>query len=92
MSAYRAEELKAFLDTKVLEYNQPGFIENDPIVIPHAYSLKEDIEITAFWASMLAWGQRITIINKCKELFESHLHSLRKQLIRLTDRVQRFCR
>lgn len=69
MSAYRADELKAFLNHKVDEYNQPGFIENDPIVIPHAYSLKEDIEITAFWASVLAWGQRVTIINKCKELF-----------------------
>lgn len=70
MSAFRPEELKRFLDAKVEEYNQPGFIEDDPIVIPHAYQSKEDIEITAFWASMLAWGQRKTIINKCQALFE----------------------
>jgi len=69
MSAYRTDELKSFLDKKVNEYNQPGFIKDDPIVIPHSYSKKEDIEITGFWASMLAWGQRKTIINKCKELF-----------------------
>jgi uncharacterized protein (TIGR02757 family) len=70
MSAYRSDELKAFLDAKVDEYNRPGFIKDDPICIPHAFSRKEDIEITGFWAAMLAWGQRITIINKCKELFE----------------------
>lgn len=64
------DQLKDFLDTKVEEYNKPGFIENDPIVIPHQYSKKQDIEITGFWASMLAWGQRKTIINKCKELFQ----------------------
>lgn len=70
MPAYQPEELKRFLDAKVEEYNRIDFIENDPIVIPHAYTKKEDIEITAFWASMLAWGQRKTIINKCNALFE----------------------
>ena len=64
------EELADFLDSKVEEYNQPYFIENDPISIPHGYSLKQDIEITGFWVSMMAWGQRKTIINKAKELFE----------------------
>lgn len=63
-------ELADFLNEKVEQYNQPGFIENDPIVIPHSYSKKEDIEITGFWASVLAWGQRVTIINKCRALFE----------------------
>lgn len=62
-------DLKDFLDQKVERYNQPAFIGPDPISIPHAYSLQQDIEITGFWASMLAWGQRVTIINKCNELF-----------------------
>ena len=61
--------LKDFLDSKVEQYNRPGFITNDPICIPHSYSRLQDIEITGFWASILAWGQRVTIINKCKELF-----------------------
>lgn len=61
--------LKAFLDLKVTKYNQPGFIKNDPIVIPHHYTKKQDIEIAGFIAAVLAWGQRITIINKCNELF-----------------------
>lgn len=63
------DQLKDFLDLKYEEYNQPGFITHDPVSIPHAYSKKQDIEITGFWAAVLAWGQRVTIINKCKELF-----------------------
>jgi uncharacterized protein (TIGR02757 family) len=63
------EDLKSFLDLKVDQFNQPDFIDNDPISIPHQYSKKQDIEITAFWAAILAWGQRVTIINKCEELF-----------------------
>jgi uncharacterized protein (TIGR02757 family) len=62
------ENLKAFLDAKVAQYNQPGFIANDPISIPHLFTKKQDIEIMGFWAATLAWGQRVTIINKCKEL------------------------
>ncbi|MEQ8927806.1 MAG: TIGR02757 family protein [Fulvivirga sp.] len=63
------DELKEFLNYKVEEYNQPGFIVNDPISIPHRFTKKQDIEISGFWAATLAWGQRITIINKCTELF-----------------------
>ena len=61
-------DLKSFLDSKVEQFNQPNFISNDPIVIPHQFTKKQDIEIIGFWASMLAWGQRKTIINKCNEL------------------------
>jgi uncharacterized protein (TIGR02757 family) len=62
------EDLKAFLDSKVEQYNRPQFIENDPVSIPHLFSKKQDIEIMGFWAATLAWGQRVTIIYKCKEL------------------------
>jgi uncharacterized protein (TIGR02757 family) len=62
--------LKLFLDSKVLQYNQPGFITHDPVSIPHLFTKKQDIEIMGFWAATLAWGQRITIINKCKELIQ----------------------
>lgn len=63
-------DIKGFLDEKVELYNQPGFITNDPISIPHRFSKKQDIEISGFFAAILAWGQRKTIINKCLELFE----------------------
>ncbi|WP_258097849.1 TIGR02757 family protein [Marinoscillum pacificum] len=64
------ERLRDFLDLKVKEYNQPGFIPNDPISIPHLFNKKQDIEIAGFVAAVLAWGQRKTIINKCKEFFQ----------------------
>lgn len=63
-------DLKAFLDQKVIQYNQPDFITNDPICIPHLFKVKQDIEIMGFWSAMLAWGQRVTIINKSKELIQ----------------------
>jgi uncharacterized protein (TIGR02757 family) len=63
-----ASELKIFLDKKVAEYNQPSFINADPISVPHRYSKKQDIEIAAFFASIFAWGSRTTIINKTSEL------------------------
>ncbi len=62
------EDLKSFLDRCVDTYNQVDFIENDPIQIPHQFSKLQDVEIMAFWVSMLAWGQRKTIINKAQEL------------------------
>lgn len=63
-------ELKAFMDEKVKIYNTPAFIPHDPISIPHLFSKQQDIEIAGFWAAVLAWGQRKTIIRKCRELFE----------------------
>jgi uncharacterized protein (TIGR02757 family) len=62
------ENIRAFLDSKVIQYNQPGFITNDPVSIPHMFTNRPDIEIMGLWASVLAWGQRVTIINKCREL------------------------
>ena len=62
------QELKDFLDEQVEIYNTPDFIVNDPISIPHAFTLKQDVEIIGFFAAILAWGQRKTIINKCFEL------------------------
>lgn len=68
MSFGHSTDIKSFLDTKVDQYNRPDFIKNDPVSIPHLFSKKQDIEIMGFWAATLAWGQRVTIINKCKEL------------------------
>ncbi len=64
------ENIKAFLDSKVIQYNHPGFIKNDPVSIPHLFTKKQDIEIMGLWAAVLAWGQRVTIINKCHELIK----------------------
>lgn len=64
------KDIKDLLNSKVEEYNQPNFIANDPICIPHLFTKKQDIEIAGLFASVLAWGLRKTIINKCKALLE----------------------
>ncbi len=63
-------ELVDFLNAKVAAYNQPSFIKDDPVCIPHLFSTKQDIEIAGFFAAVFAWGNRTTIINKSKELMQ----------------------
>ncbi|HWB24238.1 MAG TPA: TIGR02757 family protein [Chitinophagaceae bacterium] len=63
-------QLKDFFDRKVEEYNKPAFIPRDPICIPHLFTKKQDIEVAGFFASIFAWGNRTTIINKSKELMQ----------------------
>jgi uncharacterized protein (TIGR02757 family) len=62
--------LKKFLDTKVDEYNQPSFIKNDPVSVPHLFTKKQDIEIAGFFAAIFAWGNRTTIIQKSTQLMQ----------------------
>ncbi len=64
------EELKSFLDEKVLLYNNKNFIDSDPVQIPHLYSLKEDIEIAGFLAATIAWGNRKMIISNSHKLMQ----------------------
>src|SRR6187551_1098398 len=63
-------ELKEFLDAKVLQYNTVDFIEPDPISVPHRYSLKEDIEIAGFLASTIAWGNRKMITKNAHRMMD----------------------
>lgn len=63
-------ELYHLLEQKYLKLNQPAFISADPVSIPHRFTQKQDIEISGLFAAMLAWGQRKTIINKCKDLLQ----------------------
>lgn len=62
--------LKEFLDSKVNQYNNPKFIESDPIQVPHQFHLKEDIEITAFLTATIAWGNRKSIIKNAKRMMQ----------------------
>jgi len=65
----RYKYLFELLEDNYKRYNIVGFIKDDPISIPHSFSKKEDIEISAFWTAIFSWGQRKTIINKATELF-----------------------
>lgn len=59
-----------FLNKKVDQYDQPFFIEQDPISIPHLFSKKQDIEVAGFFAAIFSWGNRTTIIRKTNELMQ----------------------
>ncbi|MER3498694.1 MAG: TIGR02757 family protein [Chitinophagaceae bacterium] len=90
-----ADKFKIYLEKKVDEYNQPSFILNDPISIPHLFKKKEDIEIAGFFAAIFSWGNRKTIIQKSKDLLqrmdmqphEFCLHHSKKEI----QRLRNFC-
>ncbi|MFS4468417.1 TIGR02757 family protein [Maribacter sp. 2210JD10-5] len=63
-------ELKAFLNEKVVLYENPKFLESDPLQVPHEFSKKEDIEISAFLTATIAWGNRKSIIANANRLME----------------------
>ena len=91
------KELKDFLDEKYDRYNRPGFIESDPVSIPHQFTKKEDIEIAGFLAATIAWGQRVTIINNANKMMrlmdnsphEFILSATQKDIHRFDDFVHR---
>ena len=62
------DKIKRLLDEKAGQYNRPEFIKNDPVQFPHAFSDKRDIEVAAFFASVIAWGNRKMIINSGKKM------------------------
>lgn len=66
----KSPDLQRYLDELVDHYNRPAFIAKDPISIPHQFDRLQDIEIIGFWVAMLAWGQRVTIINNANRLIE----------------------
>lgn len=63
-----AEKVAELLNIYYQKYNTTEFIAEDPIAIPHAFSLKQDIEISGFFAAIFSWGQRTTILKKSREL------------------------
>ncbi|HYQ58406.1 MAG TPA: TIGR02757 family protein [Draconibacterium sp.] len=91
------KDLKDFLDEKVDKYNQPYFIETDPIQVPKQFSSKENIEIAGFLAATIAWGNRAAIIKNALRLMamldhQPHdfvLNASEKELARLQKFVHR---
>ncbi|HWB64967.1 MAG TPA: TIGR02757 family protein [Chitinophagales bacterium] len=58
------------LERKYKAYNNPRFIETDPICIPHLFTKKQDIEIAGFFTATIAWGNRKSIINSGRRIIE----------------------
>jgi uncharacterized protein (TIGR02757 family) len=62
MPVSNLNSIKELLDERFYKYNNPTFIESDPVLIPHGFSKRENIEISAFLTSTIAWGNRTSII------------------------------
>lgn len=77
--------LKDFLNRKAAEYNQPSFIKDDPVSIPHMFSQQADIEIAGFFAAVFAWGNRTIIIKKSRELMQAMDLSPHQFILHHTD-------
>ncbi len=68
MKTFSTTELKGFLDEKAAFYEQPKFIETDPVQIPHLFSQKEDVEISSFLTATISWGNRKSILTNAHKL------------------------
>ena len=63
-------DLKAYLDGLVTRFEQPAFIQDDPIALPHGFDDPRDQEVIGLYAAILAWGRRATILKKMEDLCE----------------------
>ena len=79
-------QLKGFLDKKVIEYNQTSFIAYDPIQIPHRFSKKQDIEIAALLSATIAWGNRKSIIRNALQMMERMDNSPHDFILNFTEK------
>lgn len=69
------EDLKEFLLEKADQYEVPDFLPLDPLSIPHRYTERRDVEVAAFFAATLAWGNRVSILKSLDSLMERMDHA-----------------
>lgn len=69
------EHLRTVLDDKFAHYNCKEFIKNDPVSFPHSFTRREDVEIAALLASVIAWGNRKMILSSGRKMFCDIMHS-----------------
>jgi uncharacterized protein (TIGR02757 family) len=92
-----AGEVKIFLEEKYLQYNNPSFISNDPVSIPHSFTDNNDREISGFMTAAIAWGRRDLILRSSRLLlelmenapFEFTMNASESELSRLSRFVHR---
>ena len=63
-----SNDIRELLDAEAKRINNPGFIEKDPVQFPRRFESLQDIEVVAFLASMIAWGNRKMICNNIEKL------------------------
>jgi uncharacterized protein (TIGR02757 family) len=63
-------EIHQLLQGQLKQYHNSAFIESDPVCIPHRFTQQQDVEIAGFFAAILAWGNRKSIISSCTKLMQ----------------------
>ena len=86
-----AMSLQSQLDHYYELYNRSDFIEHDPILLPHRFTKKEDIEIIAFFVALIAWGQRISIIRSGEKLIQLFHNAPHDFILHHTDKDLKAC-
>lgn len=66
MKKTEIEHIKDLLDHKYSTFNQPNFIVNDPIAIPHQFENEKDIEVSGFLTAIISWGNRAAILKSAQ--------------------------
>lgn len=79
------DELKDFLDSLCERYEQPGFIEDDPIAVPHLFTERQDREIAGFLAAAVAWGNRRSIVRSGRRLMALMGHEPHRFVLEASD-------
>lgn len=62
--------MKDLLERLHDKYNNSDFIEFDPISVPHCFSSLQDIEISGFLSSTIAWGNRKSIVKSAVRMMD----------------------
>lgn len=85
------QALKSFLEEKYEYYDQPKWIEDDPIAIPHRFSKKQDIEISGFLAAIIAWGNRKSILNNAERILSIMDNAPHEFILQHSDKDLKKC-
>lgn len=94
---YDPVEVKALLEEWYDRYDREEFIADDPISIPHAFTLPQDIEISGLLAATIAWGNRRAIVHSARRMmnyldgepYDFTMHASDAELARLRGFVHR---
>ncbi len=62
--------VKDLLDELYERYNNPEFVADDPISVPHRYERREDREIAGFLSATIAWGNRKAIVKSAHRMMD----------------------
>ena len=64
------EPSQDYLERLVRHFEQPAFIDKDPVSIPHGFDDPRDREVIGVYAALLSWGRRATVLKKMADLCE----------------------